>query len=233
MKNKAEKLAKVLVIRHLKNTGGLSNDAVLLNEFTANFSGFRADLVCLDSEGLHVIEIKSSLDSFSRAQVQVEGYANYFSTTTFAVAEKHLENAKSCLPNWAGIWLISDNGVKVIRAANGRTIRKIRLIDMLLVQDLSELLDSKGISISGLNRKQLIEAAVKLSRGELYVYALKCIRNRYEKQSRVFFQSFEDSSEPKIINLLSRSYSKKLRITAAKKSRSEIWDQWTKLSATA
>jgi hypothetical protein len=233
MKNKAEKEAKLIVIRHLKSTGALVDDAVLLNEFTANFSGFRADLVCLDPNGLHAIEIKSSSDSFYRAQFQVDVYAHYFSMTTFAVAEKHLENAKSKLPNWTGIWLISESGVKVIRTARPRTIRKCRLIDMLLVYDLSNLLNFNGISTAGLVRKQLVEAAMKLSHGELYIHVLNCIRNRYDKQSRFFFQNFGDRSEPKIINLLSPSYSKKLRITAAKNSRSEIWDQWTRLSATA
>jgi hypothetical protein len=233
MKNRAEKTAKLIVIRHLKCTGVLIGDAVLLNEFTANFSGFRADLVCLDVGGLHAIEIKSSADSFSRAKMQVDGYAHYFSTITFAVAEKHLENATKSLPIWAGIWLIGENSVKMVRAASKRTIRKSRLVDMLLVQDLSSLLNINGIQTTGLIRNQLVEAAMKLRHRQLYVHALSCIKNRYEKQSRLFFENFSNRSEPKTINLLSPSYPKKLRIAAARNSRSEIWAQWIKLSAFA
>ena len=71
MNNRAEKEAKIAVVSHLKRTGVLAIETVLLSEFTANFSGVRADLAYLDASGLHAIEIKSFADTLYRVPDQL------------------------------------------------------------------------------------------------------------------------------------------------------------------
>jgi hypothetical protein len=230
MKNRAEKEAKMAVIRHLKRARLLRKDSVLLSEFTANFSGIRADLVCVDSTGLHAVEIKSFADKLSRVQDQLRGYAAYFSKTTFAVADKHIDNTLRVLPKWVGVWAISEDRVKVIRAPRKRAIRKNRLVEMLLVRDLSELVSKHRLTVSSNSRSELSEAVLQLKHLELYTYAIACIKSRYEKQSRDFFQNFNENLDPNKICDLSRFSQKRLRLAEARNSRSKIWLQWEELS---
>jgi hypothetical protein len=230
MNNRAEKEAKVAVIKHLRDTQVLEPDTVLLNEFTANFSGIRADLVCANLRELHAYEIKSSSDTWNRVRGQIRGYSCYFTKTTFSVATKHLSAAISTLPKWVGIWVVYVDRVEEIRPATARRISKQHLIDMMLVQDLIKLLDLCGIAINCRNRVQLAKAAMKLNRCKLQVFAFECIGARYKNDSVNFLRTFEQDPDPKNISLLSRSNSKRLRVAAAKDARAQIWQQWEILS---
>jgi hypothetical protein len=233
MNNRPEKEAKIAVIAHLKRIAVLANETVLLSEFTANFSGVRADLAYLDTSGLHAIEIKSFADTFYRVPDQLIGYSHYFSSTVFAVAERHIENARAILPKWVGIWAIGTGSVTVVRSPRLRTIKKSKLVDMLLVRDLIKLTSGRTVSVGCRAREQLSKEAMKLSRRVLFDYTTASIHERYKKQSQEFLKCFKENCDPDSVLLLSRTHPKRTRVEAIKSARSHIWKQWERLSDSA
>lgn len=90
---------KVLMGTHSLNTASMITEMRVGN--------CKADVVILNGTGT-VYEIKSERDSLSRLVSQVNAYSNVFASINVILGENHLKAARTMLPEYVGIMVLSD-----------------------------------------------------------------------------------------------------------------------------
>jgi len=80
------------------------------------YQGYRrADLIQLAGNFTTAFEIKSDKDKLIDLSGQLIDYTNTFSFCYLVTTEKHLSNARKIIPSKAGIILVNNTGVKIIK----------------------------------------------------------------------------------------------------------------------
>lgn len=225
----AEHKAKVAVLRFLIEQGSLAHGAVILNEYSANSSGIRADFALLQSDNLHGIEIKSEADSLYRLERQLEGYRRCFSSVTIALAENHLPKARPILPAAVGILVIQGNRVTSIRKPKLFRRKKLDVVRALPKKELERFLRLNGVHVAGWNRSQLENATERLSTQAIYQLSADYLRRTYGQ----YTDDLRDCQNAEVsyanIEKLSRFKAKRDRNAMLLKKRQEIFTNWHNL----
>ena|SRR5215472_8745957 len=114
----------------------------------------RADLVVVNGV-LKGYEIKSDQDTLVRLKAQADIYNQVFDTVTLVVAERHLDNALSVVPDWWGIEVASLNKVSTKVELNSYRPEQInhsvnpgKLVQLLWREEAAFILSQKFISKS-------------------------------------------------------------------------------------
>jgi hypothetical protein len=226
MGSSVERDAKVAVLRYLMQQRVFAQGAVLLNEYSANSSGIRADFALLQSDHLHGIEIKSEADSLSRVPAQLVGYRQNFSSVTFALAEKHLPNARRVLPAYVGILVIRGDTVTSLRKPKLFRRKKLDVVRSLPRKELERFLRLNDVRVVGWNRSQLEAKTEKFSTQTIYQLLADYLRRTYGQYSVGLRNCRNIDVRYAHIEKLSRFKLRRDRTEKLLKKRQEIFNNW-------
>lgn len=110
---------------------------LIAGEHSYLFSSKRADIIYLNSSGIHVIEIKSKHDNIKRLEHQLPHYLLSFNSTTIAFDAEKTDNLDDSTKK-IGIMIISENGnIKIRRKPKIR--KKIKKEDRLKLLSLEQI----------------------------------------------------------------------------------------------
>jgi hypothetical protein len=111
--------------------------ACAYQEFWVPRSHERLDLAVVGAR-MHGFEIKTERDTLRRLPRQARAYGRVMDRCTVVLAEKHLEQARSLLPDWWGISTVACNGhieFKTIRAPRKNPTVDAEILVRLLWRD--------------------------------------------------------------------------------------------------
>ena len=135
---RAELAARISLINHLE-TVVRCEEAFIVTELLIKKSKLRADLVMFTENSTTAFEIKSARDSLRRLPNQINSYLEYFDQVVLVLDQKHFLAAKKMVPPSVGIWILSDNGFKVVRAPRMRRLSRRSLVGLLPIATLRDI----------------------------------------------------------------------------------------------
>jgi hypothetical protein len=227
----AEQDAKVAVLRFLIEQEVFAQGAVLLNEYSANSSGIRADFALLQADELHGIEIKSEADSLNRVSHQLEGYKRCFSSVTFAVAENHLSRALKILPVFVGILIIEGGQVRRLRSPKLLRRKKLHVIQALPKKELEKFLKQSKVRVMDCSRPQLEVRVERFSVQTVFALSADYLRRTYGQYSKALHNCPCEEVQYAHIRQLSRFKKQRDRSEKLQMKRKEIFRSWESLLA--
>lgn len=89
--------------RAVRNTS-----TVIVHELGVSYGEHRVDIATVNRRCLSGYEIKSAVDTLARLPKQASSFSSVFDRMTLVVAPKHLQNARSMVPDWWSI--VVDDG---------------------------------------------------------------------------------------------------------------------------
>lgn len=96
---------------------------ILVNEFTANRSRVRADMMAVTGQDIIAIEIKSEHDSTSRLEKQIAHLKKLHNRVEVVVAENHLKSAEAlCRLHKVGLHIARSEAIETILRGRRRKI---------------------------------------------------------------------------------------------------------------
>lgn len=156
-----------MLIDHLLKTSPSSQFAT---EFPFAFSKRRADLVVVEEDFTHAIEIKSDLDNTYSLLEQLDDYQKSFNKVSILISEKHT-GILSNIPNNIGVLIHTCGKIKQRRKAKVRKhLDKLIALDLLQTQHLISLSTIKSTRID-----MIKELAQKLTFSEVNELAYKSV----------------------------------------------------------
>ena len=187
---------KAQILEYLKEKSLIRDNDGIISEFTVDQYARRADLVIIRDHDSTAFEVKSDSDSLTRLQAQTEKYLQFFDKVILVTTKKHYKKAQEILPTNVGIWLVSENDVKVMRKGIKKKIKdKEKLLKMMKVRELQNLARKQKYAGDIKRKSEIISHLLKISsdclRAELFNY----IRKRYKLISQKFWMN---SSEMKV-----------------------------------
>ncbi|TGE14033.1 sce7726 family protein [Hymenobacter elongatus] len=119
----------------------------------------RADVVHITPDFMHGYEIKGDADTLQRVKNQLRCYAEVYDFVTFVVTEKHLAKLLPLLPQWVGVLVASDSGLRPHRpAAYNATVERAPLASLLLLDEVKQYLLALGWrGVSQLRRAEVLQ----------------------------------------------------------------------------
>lgn len=210
MTSKFSELAvKARFLQQLRDSGKVSENAVIANEFKIGQRGARADLAILEGL-LWGIEIKSETDSTRRLQAQMAAYRLSFDRVTLILATKHLRGFD---------WEVA-HGVEVIEVSRSGKFRTMSEPNTVAMQEpLSALMTKR-------DRDRLARMAGSPEENERRVFEAE-FRRRHGPTSANFWAEVRSRPiEVDDLDLLSRF--RPLRAAQASKALEEEarWEEW-------
>ncbi len=161
-------------------------ETFFIDEFGICQGSARVDIAIINGS-IHGYEIKSSLDTLTRLNDQVNEYGKVLDTVTLVVSEKHYLKAKDMIPKWWGLIKVVGNreGFKII---NKRAPKQNNFLDpfaiaqLLWREEALSILEELGLAkgYRGKPRKQIWEKLVSsLPMDELKFYVRYTIKARW------------------------------------------------------
>ena len=128
LKNPHEMVIKIAVIRWLMNQHGAQHLRLMVNEFTANNSNSRADLMAVIDNDIVAIEIKSNNDQINRLEGQLSRLRGNYNRVDVVVAKKHVSSARViCRDFNVGLHTVDDFGLVTFAKGRRRKIDPAKL----------------------------------------------------------------------------------------------------------
>ncbi len=122
-KNIHEMRIKVRCAQWLPSLHGDFSRGVLINEFSANKSRVRADLVYVSDREIIAVEIKSKQDNIGRLDIQIPQLRKLYNRVEVVTTRNHLERAYSiCKNTHIGLHIIEDDEIETILRGRKRNI---------------------------------------------------------------------------------------------------------------
>ena len=117
----------------------------------------RADVVHITEHFMHGYEVKGDGDTLQRVANQLRCYGEVYDFVTFIVTEKHLAKLLPLLPEWVGILIASESGVRAHRAAGyNATVERAPLARLLLLEEVKQYLLARGLTgVSTLRSREI------------------------------------------------------------------------------
>ena len=150
-------IRKVLYRKFLMTKEFLLDSSTLVNnEFDVCRGISRVDIAVINGK-MHGYEIKSEQDTLERLPMQMDSYNKVFDKMTIVTGEKHLDKVTDIIPEWWGIYYITENKNKLVlkkkRSAKiNRNIDILEVAQLLWRDELIKLLNSYDIT-KGLKSK--------------------------------------------------------------------------------
>lgn len=134
----------------------LDSSTLVINEFDVCRGISRVDIAVINGK-MHGYEIKSEQDTLERLPMQMDSYNKVFDKMTIVTGEKHLDKVTDIIPEWWGIYYITENKNKLVlkkkRSAKiNRNIDILEVAQLLWRDELIKLLNSYDIT-KGLKSK--------------------------------------------------------------------------------
>jgi len=113
--------------------------AILASEFPFNFQKRRADLLIINDNSTHAIEIKSDVDNTYTLHNQIDDYYKVFNKVSILISEKHLKNINMLNKN-VGVYILKNEQILCKRQAKERRkLNKRLVLDLLSTPELKKL----------------------------------------------------------------------------------------------
>jgi hypothetical protein len=126
--NYHEMQIKLVCAQWLERNYGADVAGFLINEFSANKSSVRADLVYVSQNEIVAVEIKSSKDKITRLENQVKFLKKLYNRVDVITTTKHLMNARAiCARENVGLHLISEKNIETVLKGRSRRIDPVAL----------------------------------------------------------------------------------------------------------
>ncbi len=134
--------------RELRRSRVLAGHAVAVQELGLCRSEVLVDVAVVNGR-LHGFEIKSDFDTLRRLEGQARTYGLVLDRATLVVGARHLERARSLVPDWWGLMLVEGDGpkpaVSSIRPPADNPARCARaLAELLWMNETRVLLERRG-----------------------------------------------------------------------------------------
>ncbi|OOE35602.1 sce7726 family protein [Salinivibrio kushneri] len=107
----------------------------VLDEMDICVGACRVDIAVLNGS-MHGYELKSEKDTLERLPNQVKYYSAVMDKVTLVVCEKHLEEAKTIIPHWWGVKVVTKGVKGAIHIAHERSEKKNKAPDSLSLAQL-------------------------------------------------------------------------------------------------
>lgn len=131
-KNIHEMEIKIFCARWLEQRGKDAIASTIINEFSANKSKVRADLVFVSENEIVAVEIKSSKDKISRLEGQISHLKKLYNRVEVITTEKHLEASRTiCSKMQVGLNIIKNGTITTILKGRRRKIEEFSLSNRL------------------------------------------------------------------------------------------------------
>lgn len=126
--NTHEMEIKLLCASWLEEKFGLYTDGVLINEFSANKSKVRADLVYVSPREIVAIEIKSKKDKITRLKNQVRILKKLYNRVEVITVSKHHQAAKEiCVAENVALHIVENTEIKTVLKGRRRKMDELQL----------------------------------------------------------------------------------------------------------
>ncbi len=140
MNNIHEMNIKILFTEWMFKNYGLERVHLIVNEFAANNSSVRADLMAIVGDDIVAIEIKSENDKLSRLEKQVSHLKLLYNRVEIVAAEKHTDRSiELCKKEGVGLHIIKDSQIKTLLRGRSRRIDTHALNYTLFPQKIRKL----------------------------------------------------------------------------------------------
>ncbi|MGI4886007.1 MAG: sce7726 family protein [Janthinobacterium lividum] len=120
-------------------------DGVYVDELPTGST--RADVVHITPAFMHGYEVKGDRDTLQRVPNQLRCYAAAYDFVTFVVTAKHLPKLLPLLPDWVGILVAAEDGLRPHRpAAYNATVERAPVAALLLLEEVKQFLLALGLT---------------------------------------------------------------------------------------
>ena len=127
-------------------TEHLADNGIIIEEFPVYYGFVRVDIAMIDSK-LHGYEIKSDNDSFARLPRQIMYYGKVFNTMSLVCTRKWVKKAIKTIPDWWGIIVVSDDGIRQEREENlNPDISLLGVIELTWKHEAINILDNHHLA---------------------------------------------------------------------------------------
>ncbi|GGF65846.1 hypothetical protein GCM10011332_19920 [Terasakiella brassicae] len=215
---------KAEVLNHLLSEGAVDSESTIFNEFTIDRYSRRVDLAVLSDGQLIAFEIKSSGDTLTRLDGQVDKYLKFFDKVIIVSASKHLRKITEIAPQGVGIWEFSSDKIRVLKKGrSNKVIDKEHLLKLMKVNELRAASKKFRIATEAKDRNQIEYELKKISPERLRETAFRALAKRFQQSSQLFWERIgQNEVRPKDLSLLSKySYH---RANSDKKMKT--WTEW-------
>jgi len=142
-----------LYLSHFK----LDGSSVVVDELKVCGGKNIADIAVVNG-ALHAFEIKGAYDTLARLPLQAESYNKVFDYVTIVVNECHLEKVLKIVPDWWGVWVLSEHDGVVVRQEvkvhkKNECPDPFSIAQLLWKEEALDLLQKKGLA-KGLKTKR-------------------------------------------------------------------------------
>lgn len=119
--------------------------SLIIDELSVVDGAARVDIAVVNGK-LHGYEIKSERDTLDRLPDQIFFYNMVFDKMTIVISEKFLDKIKTIIPEWWGIYVISNNKNKIKlkiekKAKINKYVQKDALLTLLWKDEMIEFLE--------------------------------------------------------------------------------------------
>jgi len=174
-----------ILFSKLKSLEEFGNDpsTMIINELDVCQGAAIMDVAVINGK-FHGFEIKSERDNLERLNHQKSIYNLVFDTVTLVVSEKHTSPALNKIPEWWGIYEISNTTkeAKILRKPHqNNSIKSFHICQMLWKAEAIELLNNYGITkgLKSKTRRELCSIiADNLNINIIKEYVLTTLKNR-------------------------------------------------------
>ncbi|MEZ8388255.1 sce7726 family protein [Vibrio splendidus] len=179
---------KSILINHLIDGWLVGSQDLIINEFTVGDFSRRVDLALIKSERMFAFEIKSSADTLTRLQGQVDKYLTYFDKVIVVTAPKHTNKVIEQTPSYVAVWEVTANNISIKRKGRVKLVSsKKELIEMMTAIELKKLARELKINTPDTKRKSLEAVLSSVPAYKLRKAAIEFVRLRYQSRSDRFF----------------------------------------------
>jgi len=135
-----EKDIKIILIKYLLSNSLISENDVLINEFTIDSHSRRVDLLVVKSDLTVAYEIKSEADSLNRVEGQLSKYNSFFDKVVVVAAKKHIEILKLSTDDSIELWQVDETNISIIRKGKINKVKdKINLLKFIPANTLHKI----------------------------------------------------------------------------------------------
>lgn len=218
-----EKEIKVILINYLIKQSLISDDDVVINEFTIDLHARRIDFLVIKKNLTIAFEIKSEFDSLTRFEGQVHKYKEHFDKVIVIAASKHIQKLKSITEADIGLWEITSAGeIRIHRKGRiKRVTNKKNLLKLIPLNTLYKSYTKENKTKVEKNREFIEELISKNPIKYIRKLVHETILEKYIKYSNQFLNNHKIRKlEIHDLDILS-PYQEKREIKKIKKSNKE------------
>lgn len=160
MKKLKDNDIRQVVLRQLHEYYPKETNTKIVNEMGILHGQSRIDIAVINGI-LHGFEIKSESDTLQRLPLQMEDYNKVFDRMTIVVQQNFLKDVRRIVPNWWGIWLVTQNEgtihLKEIRKGKlNKNVDPESLSHLLWRDEAIDILKEKGLHKGFLSKPRQI-----------------------------------------------------------------------------